>query len=510
MVLRVGRRPARRQEAGAGRERRMNGARDSSIDAHLDIVAQAICESLDFWSADIWTLTAEGDAVVCRGFWSKQEDGSALSCVGATIALARSHDLRRLILAGETIERHSDDLGISVADATALRAQGLTSRMDIPLQLGVELLGVLSLGERREGRRLDAAELDLLRRLCVLTAVCVRAEALRQSADDRDRQLLELTRSGQVMLTSLRVRTTIESAAARVAGLLPDVACNVDVPLLRDDGSFARVVPGGGDEVEFGAVYETWTADALARQAVKLRRCEHERSRDGRARLIVPLAHGDGVVGYVDLRADLSRGFRRHEIEYIQLVADQVAATLANVRALRSLEQRVAIDAQTGLYGRWYFYERLVAEAARSRRYSQPLSLLVAEIDDLERVLTAQGRAAGERVVRAVARIVQSCVRDKVDVPCRHGITSFAILLPCTVAVVSGAGLVAQRLCEVADQTAVGDDDLGALGRFTLSIGVAGFPMHCDDADELASLAEEATRRARHQGGNRVVFAGRV
>ena len=67
--------------------------------------------------------------------------------------------------------------------------------------------------------------------------------------------------------------------------------------------------------------------------------------------------------------------------------------------------------------------------------------------------------------------------------------------------------MVAERLCEAAEQTQVGDDELGPLGRFTVSVGVAGFPLHCDDADELASLAEGAVRQARLRGGGCVVTA---
>ena len=487
----------------------MTPAPAPSADGHFDIVARVVCQALDLWSVDLWTLAPEGDALVCRGYWSRDESDAARSCVGVAVGLAQSHDLRRLVLAGETIERHSDDDGIAPADAAALHSQRLKSRIDVPLALGDEVLGVLSLGERRSVRRLDLAERESLGRLCELAAVVVREDARARMSDEHGHRLMDLVRSGQEMVVSLRVQTTIASAAAQVAGMFPGADCDVEVPLLRDDGSYARVVPSLGDEVELGAAYEAWGADALARQAVRLRRREQERARDGRTRLVVPLFRADRALGYVDVRATMSRSFREREVELIQLAADQIATALVNARALRSLEQRVATDTLTGLYGRWYFYERLAAEVARSRRYSQPLSLLVVEIDDLERVLTARGKAAGDRVLRAVARMVQACLRDKVDVPCRHGVASFAVLLPTTTALESGAGLVAERLREVAEQTHVGDDDLGRLGRFTLSIGVAGLPLHCDDADELTSLAEEAVRLARRQGGNRVVFAGR-
>ena len=71
-------------------------------------------------------------------------------CVGAVIGLDQSHDLRRLVLAAEVVERHVDD-ELSPADAGALAQAGFTSRIDVPLLAGAEVLGVLSLAETRAG-----------------------------------------------------------------------------------------------------------------------------------------------------------------------------------------------------------------------------------------------------------------------------------------------------------------------------------------------------------------------
>jgi len=475
----------------------------------FDAVARVLCEALDLWSADLWTLSPDGDSLVCRGFWSRQHGDPARGCVGAVVPLARSGDLRRIVLAGETIERHDDDGGSSPADSAALRAQGLASRMDVPLRVRDEVLGVLCLGERRGVRRLDAAEREVLRRFCELAAVAAREDARAAAGEARCRRLVDLVHSGRSMVASLHVRTTVAFATAQVSGLFAGTDCSVELPLSREDGSFARVVPGLGDEAEFGAACEAWPADALARQAVSKRRRETERTGDGRSRLLLPVVHEAHVLGYLDVRVHMTRAFREHEVELVQLVADQAATALAAARTRRALEQRVATDAQTGLYGRWYFYERLAAEVARARRYSQPLSLLVAQIDDLDRVAGTRGHVAAERALQALARIVRSCLRSKVDVPCRHGAESFAVLLPATPAIDGGAGLVAARVREVTEATQVSDDELGDLGRFTLSVGVAGFPQHGDDAEELAALAEEAAGLARRRGGNQVAFAGR-
>ena len=52
------------------------------------------------------------------------------------------------------------------------------------------------------------------------------------------------------------------------------------------------------------------------------------------------------------------------------------------------------------------------------------------------------------------------------------------------------------------------DEDHVPLGRFTLSLGVAGFPRHAEDAEELGTCAEKALARARELGGNRLQVFG--
>jgi diguanylate cyclase (GGDEF)-like protein len=186
------------------------------------------------------------------------------------------------------------------------------------------------------------------------------------------------------------------------------------------------------------------------------------------------------------------------------LLAAQAAAALERARSFRSLQSRTATDTGTGLYGRWYFYERLNAEVARARRYREPLSLVLVELDTEREAVTPHGHAHRDAVVAATARLVQACLRDKVDVACRLAVGRFGLLLPNTPSGPRAAGLVAERIRQRAAGTFLSDDDLGALGRVTLSLGVAGFPDAAEDADELLSSAEERLATALAAGGDRI------
>jgi diguanylate cyclase (GGDEF)-like protein len=103
-----------------------------------------------------------------------------------------------------------------------------------------------------------------------------------------------------------------------------------------------------------------------------------------------------------------------------------------------------------------------------------------------------------------MARLLLTSLRDKVDVACRLGGGRFAVLLPSTPPGPHAAGHVADRVRRRVAATRLSDDELGELGRFTMSFGVAGFPDAAEDADELAAAAENRLETARAAGGDRI------
>ena len=265
--------------------------------------------------------------------------------------------------------------------------------------------------------------------------------------------------------------------------------------LRQDDGTFARLGATAAPK---------WRADALARQAVDLGRPEQARTADGRARLLLPLGGGEHASGYLELTASMTRSFRAQELELAGLLAAQAGAALERAKAFRAVQSRSATDVTTGLYGRWYFYERLYAEVARARRYRQPLTLVMAEVDGEEELVRVRGPGFRDAVLAATARLLLASLRDKVDVACRLGAGRFALLLPSTPPGPDAAGLVAERVRQRVAGTLLADDELGELGRYTMSLGVAGYPADAEDADELASAAGDRLAAAGAAGGDRV------
>jgi len=463
-------------------------------------VVRTVGESLGVASVDLWTFSRDSDAFECRAYWSRDEPTSPDSaCVGTVVPLVQSGDLRRLFLTGETVEHHVDDPGLSPPELAFLEQHGYQSKIDAPLVVGDEIVGVLSITESRGVCRLAGADERHFKSLRELSAAALLAAGLIARSDERNRGLRGLLDSARDLAVSPEVRVAVERVQAEASGLLPGIACTVGVLLRQADGSFA---PPGLSAHE--AVAQASAGDALVKDAVQRREPAAAKAPDGRRRLVLPFVAGGAVSGYLDVRASLLRSFREDEIDLLRLLADQTGAALESSLAHRALESRSAIDASSGLFTTWYLYERLYSEVARARRYNQPLALVLADIDDFSRWADVHGADAGVAVHKAVTRMLKGCLRDKVDVACRDGETGFAFLLPNTAGLGSGAGVVAERMREMVMRTVVIDDDLGALGKFTLSVGVAAFPQHADEADELVAAARESLQVARAAGGDAV------
>ncbi len=167
---------------------------------------------------------------------------------------------------------------------------------------------------------------------------------------------------------------------------------------------------------------------------------------------------------------------------------------VAHARA--KLERMSVHDELTGLYNFRYLNARLGEEFKRAERYEEPLACLVVDIDHLAALNSKAGRGAGDQALRAVADALRGCLRE-VDVIARFGGDEFLVILPSTH--FAGSVTAAERIWQEARSRLVSSEQL------TVSIGVALFPSRdVRTKDALLRAADEALRRAKLDGGNRV------
>ena len=162
---------------------------------------------------------------------------------------------------------------------------------------------------------------------------------------------------------------------------------------------------------------------------------------------------------------------------------------------IEELERQAASDCLTGLWNRSHFERLLESELDRSRRYRQPVSLILFDIDHFKRVNDDHGHQAGDAVLRELALLAHSAVRAA-DALFRWGGEEFAILAPST------GHRGARRLAEALRQR-VATAAFPAVGRLTVSVGVAEH-FDAESGNDWFRRADAMLYRAKGEGRNRV------
>ena len=192
--------------------------------------------------------------------------------------------------------------------------------------------------------------------------------------------------------------------------------------------------------------------------------------------------------------------------------ADWLARWLALEEQVADLRRLAMTDELTGVWNRRYFQrflERRLQEAGRER---QQVTLLVFDIDDFKQYNDNYGHPAGDEILRETARLIQSLVRDH-DVVARIGGDEFAVVFwdkgeprhlgsqhPDNVLAI--ARRFQKAICEH-QFPKLGKE---AVGRLTVSGGLAGFPWDGRTPEELIDQADAMALQSKRNGKNAVCF----
>jgi diguanylate cyclase (GGDEF)-like protein len=150
--------------------------------------------------------------------------------------------------------------------------------------------------------------------------------------------------------------------------------------------------------------------------------------------------------------------------------------------------------------------ESLAQELARATRANYPVSLLKLAIDNFRRFNEAFGREGCDLLLKQLASLIQGQVR-RGDVFCRLGGEKFVLILPN--AKPEFAVKRAQGLKQSVKNLNLAFQGL-PLGPVTVSIGIAGYPDHGPNTEELLRRADQALSDAKSKGRDLVEFAGTV
>jgi GGDEF domain-containing protein len=512
----------------------------------LATVARQIGEAMGVYSCDIWGYEPGARHMTFLATWCAAEKNPYGDAVGDTAELDGWDNMLAVVEARQTVELHSDDPDLPATDRESFDRWGFQTTIDAPLVYGDRVIGVLGLVETRELKRFTPAERTLFGQLAVQAAIAINNAHAFRRLEEQNRQLQALRQIGDALTSTLVFEKALEVMAREAAEALGVSRCIVNEYTEGDDVLTPLVVyerlPGGGRSGATGGLPAARPSGRIllgrgtqVEQASDLELDPAVRTelteRGELTSLNVPLIDKGlplGLMRLIETREE--RRFTEDEIELARGIGEQAALAFQNARLYRSLQEQADTDGLTGLCNYRRFRERLYEEFVRARRYNLPLTMLMIDIDDFKTFNDDYGHLIGDEVLCIVAKLLETGLRQHIDLAARYGGEEFAVMLPNTPpddpgsvgdllvpaaaeglararAHRGGAGAVAGRIRNTVEVTTA--QKTGGVPRtVTVSIGVALLTPEMYDANALVRAADVALYEAKHSGKNTVVVAG--
>ncbi|NOY84559.1 MAG: diguanylate cyclase [Nitrospirae bacterium] len=203
-----------------------------------------------------------------------------------------------------------------------------------------------------------------------------------------------------------------------------------------------------------------------------------------------------GVLSILNLKR---RPFSRRQKEMMTRFSFSVAVAIENAQLYHEVKTLGTRDALTGLFNRRHFEDIFKSELLRGARHHHPVSLIFFDVDYFKKYNDAHGHLMGDVVLRKLAELVQSRVRDT-DIVCRYSGEEFIIVLPYT------TKLDAKQLAEDIRQSVAaykfpyGEQQPD--GAVTISFGISESPLDGIGSEIVVKSADDALYRAKEMGRN--------
>jgi two-component system cell cycle response regulator len=167
----------------------------------------------------------------------------------------------------------------------------------------------------------------------------------------------------------------------------------------------------------------------------------------------------------------------------------------------RSIRELAVRDGLTGLYNYRYLQEVLHTEVSRSERHGFSVCVLMVDVDHFKHYNDHNGHLDGDDVLKIIGHILGERARRS-DTVARYGGEEFCVILPETRA---DFGMkVAEDVRQLVESYPFQSRQKQPLGKVTISLGIAEFPVDADSARALIDRADQALYRAKTEGRNRV------
>jgi len=216
--------------------------------------------------------------------------------------------------------------------------------------------------------------------------------------------------------------------------------------------------------------------------------------------MAVPFTSRGQFLGVVAVYGHTTGGiYTEDDVETLVALVAQAGTAVDNV-SLHEEAQRLSItDGLTGLWNRRQLDLRCQEELERAVRFGRPVGVVFCDVDLFKDVNTEWQHLGGDAVLVEVANRLSAATRE-IDVVARYGGEEFVLLLPETDLV--GSHTLAEKVRRAMCEELV--EHNGKTRTVTLSLGVAAYPHSGTSVRTLLAAAQEALKRAKENGRNRI------
>lgn len=246
----------------------------------------------------------------------------------------------------------------------------------------------------------------------------------------------------------------------------------------------------------------------------------------------VPIFAGNELVGVLNISHPQAYYFNEWHIRMLGIYKNMLGQLITNYRLFQKMEEQISkrtikleealvdlnslkdhfesmsmIDQLTGLHNRRYFYDQAEIAIANTKRYGQPLCLLILDLDYFKHVNDHYGHGFGDEVLAKTSKALQEEVRES-DVLVRYGGEEFVIIFTNTNC--QNGVLFAERIrrrIELLEWEGREYVQTISIGLYCLNEECCLNDMGQDiDIDKLVIFADNALYQAKAQGRNKVIL----
>jgi diguanylate cyclase (GGDEF)-like protein len=408
---------------------------------------------------------------------------------------------RSPLLLNQELPAAARRLGIKPVDSR------LRTWCGVPIHFSDGALGVLAAGDFDRENTIDQEQFALMQVLADEAANAIENARLFQKERRRSSHLALLNELAQKAASVLNPNELLESICGEVRSAFDHDLARIEVVDLQNSELVVEAEAGYGAELlgRRARCGEGLSgAAAMSREPVLansvLRDLRYVALHPGvRSALSLPLRYRDDLLGVLSLESFREHSFSQQDVLTLQSLSDQLALALHNARAYQSALDQAITDGLTGLKTHRYFMEALDAEWRRSTRTGRPFSVIMMDLDGFKRVNDHGGHLEGDKVLAAVASLLDARSRQS-NVVARYGGDEFALLMPETNT--EQAEILAERL-----RAAVEADRFLRAHGVTASFGIGTFPDHGPTQGDILRVADSGMYLAKHRSGNCVKLA---